>query len=166
MEDIKKVKADTNFKLPSAGENSADEGQWNEESARKEVFKDLKLTTDIKAYPATDPDFIENQKALKNNRQRVADRFITMEPSINGYMVSKMDDKGHPSITMAYSNTGELLTVRLFSSNTYPRKACVYIVKGDNTYKPGQLLFVSFHVSDHEMYDFNSEGKCTAHFKK
>lgn len=81
-------------------------------------------------------------------------------------MVSKIDDKGHPLITMAYSNAGELLSVRLFSSDSYPRKAYVYVVKGDNKYKPGQLLFVSFHVSDHEMYNFNSEGKCTAHFKK
>jgi len=166
LEDIKNAKADSGFKLPSAETNSVDEGQWNEESARKEAFKDLQLTADIKIYPAFDPDFVENQKALKENRRRVGDRFITMEPSIKGYMLSRIDASGHPTITMAYSNTGELLTVRLFSSDTYPKKAYVYIVKGDNAYKPGQLLFVSFHVSDHEMYNFNPEGKCTAHFKR
>ena len=166
LEDIKKAKADPNFKPPSVETNSANEQQWNEESARKEAFKDLKLTVDIEKYPSFDPDFIENQKALKENKQKVGDRYVTMEPSIGGYMVSKIDDKGYPLITMAYSNAGELLTVRLFSSNSYPKNAYVYVVKGDNKYKPGQLLFVSFHVSNHEMYNFNPEGKCTAHFKK
>ena len=95
----------------------------------------------------------------------MGNRFVTNEPSIRGYIVSELDDKFHPLISMAYSNSGEPLTVRLFSGTGYPRKAYVYVIKGDEKYKPGQLLFVSFHVSGKEMFNFNSEGKCTAHVK-
>ena len=164
LEDIKEAKADPDFKPPAIEKSSAGEQEWDEDSARKEAFKGLKLTADVSKYPSFDPDFEENQKALEENKQRIGDRFITREPSVGGYMVSKIDDKWRPLISMAYSNTGELLTARLFSSGIYPRKAYVYVVKGNDRYKPGQLLFVSLHVSKHEVYNFNPEGKCTGHF--
>jgi hypothetical protein len=137
--------------------------EWTVESARLEAFGDLKTSIDVAQFPSFDPDFTENQKALREGRERVKDRFVTNEPSIGAYIVSKLDDKSHPKITMMYNNEGQLLTIRLFSGSVYPRKAYTYVVKGDEQHKPGKLLMVSFHVSSREMFNFTPQGECTAH---
>ncbi|MBI3616787.1 MAG: hypothetical protein HY210_00995, partial [Candidatus Omnitrophica bacterium] len=41
---------------------------WTEESARQEAFRNIHLQADVSQYAAVDPDFEENQKALKLNR--------------------------------------------------------------------------------------------------
>src|SRR3989338_7678276 len=74
---------------------------WTEESAREKAFQNVQYHIDVSKYPTQDPDFHENKRAIKAGQQRVGGRFVTEnpEPPI-GYVVSKMDEKGRPTITM------------------------------------------------------------------
>jgi len=144
---------------------------WTEETARKEAFRDVNYNIDITQYPASDPDFQENQNALKTGRGRVGNRFVSSNPEPPvGYVVSTLDKKGHPIITMFYRKDGSLLSVRLFSRPEYPRVAYIYSVEAayqemGKEFKPGELLSVSFHISGREAFYFNPDGQCTGHVK-
>lgn len=145
--------------------------KWTEETAREEAFRNAQGQINISDYPSQDPNFEENQRALQNNEKRVDDRFITAnpEPPI-GYVVSKIDAKGHALITYFYGADGRLITVRLFSAPDYPRSAYIYCIESEcadaeKKYKAGELLSVSFHVSDREVFYFGPDGHLNAHLK-
>jgi len=152
--------------------NCACTTRWTEETARKEVFHNIKRNINITQYSAIDPNFEENQKALREGRTRVADRFITAnsEPSI-GYVVSKMDDGDNVRSTMFYGKDGRLLSVRLFSRQSYPRTAYIYCVdkescrRKNEVYEPGDLMSVSLHISGREKFYFKQNGRFSGHIK-
>lgn len=145
-------------------------GEWTEDAARKETFRDIKRNIEVWEYPAYDPQLAENQMILKQGGGRVADRFVSKnpEPPI-GYLVSKIGPQG-PAITMFYANDGRLMSVRLFSRPEFPRSAYTYCVadnldNGGKIYRSGELMSVSFHVAGNEMFYFSTDGKLTDHVK-
>ena len=134
--------------------------RWSEQTARQEAFKNIQHRIDVSKYQVFDPNFEENQKAIQDGQKRVSDRYITKnsEPPIS-YVVSKLDEKGRPTITMFYGNDGHLVTIRLFSSLDYPRVSYIYCVEdnlrnGDKIFRSGELMSVSFRPSEHEEYYF------------
>lgn len=143
---------------------------WTEEAARQEAFRNVKYNIDVSQYPAFDPDFQENKKALEAGKEsaRIDNRFISRnpEPPI-GYLVSKIDQRYRPLVTMFYGNDGHLISVRLFSQPEYPRIAYIYCVdeedcRYDNKeYRSGDLMSISCRVSDNEEFYFLPDGKCT-----
>jgi len=145
---------------------------WTKETARKEAFHNIKRNINITQYSAIDPNFEENQKALREGRIRVADRLIIAytEPS-KGYAVSKMDDGDNICSSMFYEKDGRLLSVQLFSRQGYPRTACTYCVdkksyrRKNEVYEPGELMRVSLHISDEEQFYFKQNGHFVAHIK-
>ena len=139
--------------------------RWTEESARQEAFRNIQLQTDVSQYAAVDPDFEENQKALKLGIEELGDRFITKndEPPVS-YVVS-FDKDGK---TMFYGSDGHLLAVRTVSGFDYPRSKYIYCVAStcDNDgeeVKSGELMSVSIDVSDNEVFYFLPDGRCTGH---
>ena len=138
--------------------------RWTEENARQEAFRNIQLQADVSRYAAVDPDFEENQKALKLNIETVGNRFITKnDDPIISYIVSYMDDK-----TMFYGSDGHLLAVRTVSGFDYPRIKYIYCVADtcDNDgkeAKSGELMSVSVDVSDNEVFYFLPDGRCTGH---
>ncbi|MBL7073300.1 MAG: hypothetical protein ISS33_05950 [Candidatus Omnitrophica bacterium] len=147
--------------------------KWTEETAREEAFRDIKYSIDLTQYPTLDPNFEENQKALREGgRQRIADRFITANPVPPiYYVVSKLGNKGDVQSTMFYGKDGRLLSVRLFSCPGYPRVAYFYCVDKescrwkDEEYEPGELMSVSLHVSGSEAFYFRHDSRFSGHVK-
>ena len=146
--------------------------RWTEETARQEAFKDIKHHIDVSKYPAFDPNVMENQKAIREGRQRVANRFVTPNPEPPvGYVVSEVNDKGYPSITMFYGTDGHLVSVREFSGSKFPRTAYIYCINeedckyGNKEYKAGELMSVSLHLPGTEAFYFTPDGKMTGHMK-
>ncbi len=143
--------------------------EWTDETAKQQAFSQAKMHIDVSAYPAKDPDFDENQRALADNKQRVADRFVTSNPRPPiGYVVSKMDKNGMQAITMFYKKNGEMTSLRLFSNAAYPRSAYIYCTENEcegegRKYGRGDLLSAAFHVSDEEVYYFGADGKLNGH---
>ncbi|MEI8349475.1 MAG: hypothetical protein WCI77_04935 [Candidatus Omnitrophota bacterium] len=138
---------------------------WNEEKAKQEALRGIKYSIDISQYPAVDPDFDENQQAIKKGQQSIKDRFVTIDTQLPVYVVSKMDNKKNQQITMFYGMDGRLLIVRLFSSPDYPRASYMYCV-GDTEngkYQPGQLRSFEFHVSLGHTYFFGADGSFQGH---
>ena len=145
--------------------------KWTEQDARQEAFRDVQYRIDASGYPLIDPDLQENQRALKEGQGRVGDRFISSNPEPPvGYVVSKLDERNRPRITMFYKKDGRLLSVRLFSKPDYPRVAYIYCaedgyVEDGKEYKAGELMSVSFHISGREAFYFRPNGRCTGHVK-
>ncbi len=133
---------------------------WTEETARQEAFKNIQYKIDVSKYPAFDPNFQEDQKAIQAGQKRVGNRFVTKnpEPPVS-YVVSELSEKGRPITTMFYGGDGHLVTIRLFSSLDYPRVSYIYCV-GDNVrdgnkiFRSGELMSVSFRPSENEEYYF------------
>lgn len=142
---------------------------WTESAAGQEAFRDVQYNIDVSQYPASDPDFKENQQALKAGQEEVGNRFVTAnaEPPI-AYVVSGLDQKGRQLSTMFYGSDGRLLAVRIFSQVDYPKTAFIYCVdncdEGEGkTHKSGELMSVSFHPSEAEVFYFLPNGQCTGH---
>lgn len=121
-------------------------------------------------YAAFDPDFQENQKALKAGIEEIGDRFVTKNdaPPFFGYLVSKLDEKRRPGITMFYGNDGHLMILRIFSQPEYPRIAYMYCVEnnlryGGKEFESGELMSVSIRVSEKEDFYFQPDGKFSGH---
>ena len=143
--------------------------KWTTERAKEEAFRNVRTKIDVSTYPAKDPDFEENQQALKENKNRVSDRFVTAEPPI-GYVVSKLNKEGHAKITFFYKQDGQLIALRLFSTADFPHSAYIYCaanecIEGDLKYQTGELMSVSFHPSDIEVFYFRPDGHLNAHIK-
>lgn len=141
---------------------------WTEETARQEALRDIKYNIDVSQYPPIDPDFAENQQAIKKGQEYVKDRFITVHTEPPMYVVSKINNKRIPQITMFYGMDGKLLVVRLFSSSDYPRASYIYRV-GDTEngkYQPGQLNSFEFHISLTDSYAFGPDGSFRGHYKE
>lgn len=137
--------------------------QWTVETARREAFKNVQYKIDPSKYASQDPDFLENQEAIKRGQERVEDRYVTQnpEPPI-GYVVSRLNKKGKPTITMFYAGDGRLMSMRLFSDLDYPRTAYIYCIEdhltsGKRVYRSGELMSVSFRPSKHEEFYFTPE---------
>ena len=150
----------------------ADAARWTEETARQEVFKDVKRNIDISKYPTNDPYYEEHQKALAEGTQDLGNRFISKNPEPPvGYVVSELDRKRTPRVTFFYGDDGHLVSLRLFSKNRYPRVAYIYCVNerdcqdGDLKYKTGEIMSVSLHLSAREAFYFRPDGTCTGHVK-
>ena len=144
--------------------------RWTEESARQEAFRDVKYHIDVSPYATVDPDFQENQQALKAGIEEVDGRFITKNDELSGYLVSKLDKRRRPLITMFYRDDGRLMYIRLFSGMEYPRVAYIYCVEdncrdGDKIYQPGELRSISLRVSEREEFYFLPDGKFTGRFE-
>jgi len=140
---------------------------WSEEPARQEAFRDIEYKIDVSQYPTIDPDFAENQEAIKKGQEFIKDRYITVNTEPPMYVVSKLDNKKDPQITMFYGMDGHLLVVRLFSSPDYPRASYMYCI-GDTEngkYQPGELRSVEFHVSLADTYFFGPDGSFRGHQK-
>jgi len=70
---------------------------WTTERAKEEAFRNVQTTIDVSAYPARDPDFEENQQALRAGREQIGDRFVTASPEpYTGYVVSKLGKNNRP----------------------------------------------------------------------
>lgn len=143
--------------------------QWNEESARQAAFQNISKIIDVSPYAGKDPNFGENQSVLQRGGGEVANRFVTAnpEPPIS-YVVSLLDMNGVPTMTTFYDREGFALTVRLFSSEKYPRRGLIYCVTDfsdtdGKKHKAGELLSIHFQISSAEAYYFEPEGKCTYH---
>lgn len=136
---------------------------WTVESARAEAFHNTEKKIDISAYPSQDPNVRENQVALKEGKQRIGNRYVTSEDF--GYLVSELDESGNAKITMTYANDGHLMSVRIFSSSTYPRTGIVYCGPHNTECSEGELIFVHFYPSKDETFYFNREGKLDIHIR-
>jgi len=146
--------------------------RWTEETARQEAFKNIQRYIDVSKYPAFDPNVMENQKAIREGRQRVANRFVTPNPEPPaGYVVSELNAKGYPRITMFYGTDGHLMSIREFSRSELPRTAYIYCINekdckfGNKEYKAGELISVSLHLSGREAFYFTPDGKLSGHLK-
>ena len=80
---------------------------WDEASARQEAFRKVQHKIDISLYPNRDPYYQENLKAIKEGRNRVSNRFITVEDF--GYVVSELNENGKQKITMFYDRHATIL---------------------------------------------------------
>lgn len=144
---------------------------WTPEEAREKAFSSIQSRVDISGYPSKDPNFEENQQALKDNKEMVGDRFITAnDDPLIAYVVSKLDKQGRPLVTMFYGKDGHLNGVRLFSNIDYPKSAYIYCMQdecntGKNKYGVGDLMSVSFHPSEREVFYFSPDRQLDAHIK-
>jgi len=134
---------------------------WDEASARKEAFKNIQQKLDISQYLDYDPYHQENLKAMKEGRNRVGNRYMTVHDF--GYMVSEIDENGEQKITMSYDSEGNLKIVRLISAAGFPRTEYVYCASKQcknygKTYNKGDLMRVTFHPEIKELFFFKPDG--------
>ena len=145
--------------------------RWTVEGAKQEAFSRVPAQFDISKYPKQDPNFKENQEALKKGEQIVDNRFVTDSPGPPvGYIVSDMIGKGIADMTTFYYPDGRALSIRVFSGPKLPRAAYIYCLdicdsgKGE-IYQTGELVSVAWHVSDREVFYFSPKGKLNGHLR-
>lgn len=143
---------------------------WTTGKAREEAFRNVQRVIDVTPYPPRDPHFQENQQAIGNGVQKVGDRFVSKDPESPVYLVSEFNEAGLQSITMSYTDDGHLVGLRLFSHPNYPRTGYVYCAekecpgkKEGETFKKGELMFLSFFPSHGEVFNFSDDGILTFH---
>lgn len=162
--------------LAVVGLASRSDGQeWTEEAARKEVFRDIRWMIDPALYPAKDPDYEENQQAMRDRGSgKVRDRFVSANPpgAEPGYVVSKLQSDGLPDMSMQFAPDGRSVSARLFSVEDYPRAAYIYCLSSDcpvtgerRQARPGELVSLSFHPSATEVFYLDVQGRLTMHRK-
>jgi len=148
--------------------------EWTEQSARQQAFSTAQQALDMTRFPTQDPNFTENQRAIHDTpAAHIGNRFVTAAPPSQrpiGYVVSTLDDQDRQVETMYYEPNGRLFFVRLFSSPEYPRTAAIYCgqdecLNAGTIYRKGQLVSVTFQVSESEEFVFDPTGLLRRHEK-
>lgn len=145
-------------------------GEWTVESARGAAFRLYKGKAELSRFSAKDPDFALSQKLIKKSKGqggRLPDRFITVEKNGN-YVVSLFDEKKIPKVTVFYTREGKTESLRVYSGQEYPRASFIYCYdtcpgpRGEPK-KSGDLLGVTWHVSEAEAFYYDINGRLLFH---
>ena len=147
---------------------------WTTEKAKEQAFQNVQTKIDVTKYPSQDPNFEENQAALKQDNKHVGGRFVTKATAGN-YVVFEEIKEGEgslPAQTMFYNKNGHLISIRLSPQKDYPRVAYIYCVQnecehrkgGGPAYQSGSLMSVSLHLENGEMFYFTDGGELIRHF--
>lgn len=146
---------------------------WTEEAAREEAFRNVEMKIDVSRYPAVDPNFEENLQAMNTGKRKVANRFITKEPpgSYFGYIVSELDKKGNQKSTLFCDNEGNVMCLRIFSGDKFPKAAYMYAMQdgydsGKKIFNAGELTSLSLDTSPRERFVFNADGSLQGRLRR
>ena len=135
--------------------------QWSINTAQKVAFATAKNQVDLSSFPAFDPDFAENIKAVKNKQNKVGNRTLTVFDD-ESYVVH-IDDKNVEDMEFYYARDGKLERIGfwVFATNkqNYPVK------KYKHSYPDGILRYVSLAVSKYNSYEYTAKGELLGHWE-
>lgn len=126
---------------------------WSVDDARKEVFQEAKPKVDVSAYPAIDPNLIENRQAIQAGLKKVGDRILTIFG--NGWYAIKPEGG---TIVSYYKPNGRLAHLDFESDTGYPLKSY------QHAYPSGKLMRVGLDVTKDESFLFKPSGELIAHW--
>jgi hypothetical protein len=132
------------------------------DEARVEAFANIRQRIDLSDVPKNDPQYLQNQAALRRKVDIVGDRMFTRFQN-GGYSVSKLCNQ----YTYYYYPNGNLMLVEEESSPTYfnasckeqfPKKSFKY------SYPSGRLTGVSIDPSNFESFVFAPDETLAFHY--
>jgi hypothetical protein len=143
--------------LPASALLLEGNAQYNVESAREEVFNNIKYKLNNKNIQEflTDPNYSNNYKSLKNGKTKVADRILALF-SDGTYGVRYLKNPYH---NYYYDNTGLLFKLDVLDKPfyVYPHKSIAYD-------RQGLFMNATFVISKDEQYLYDSKQNLIGHW--
>lgn len=151
------------FSLPALAEKTLQASVlkvWTVEMARDAAFRQAKPMIDVSHYPSMDPDFFENQQAVKKGGGQSHGHTVTVFNQGHSIYYG-VDGK-------FYLETGALIAVQFTVGEGYPKK--VYKHAASNVFETagiqsGQLMTVGITIRPDESFLFDAKGTLLAHWK-
>jgi hypothetical protein len=133
---------------------------WTVEMARDEAFRQAKPIIDVSQYSSLDPNFLENQQAVKKGGGQSHGRTVTVFHQGNSIYYG-VDGR-------FYLENGALIAVQFTVGEGYPKK--VYKHAASNIFETsgiqsGQLMTVGITIRPEESFLFDAKGRLLAHWK-
>jgi hypothetical protein len=126
---------------------------WTMGAARKEALRDAKHWVDLSHVSSIDPNYLENQKALSEKKERIGNRLLTKFST--GFYAVKIEDSG---IAFYYSKEGYLRSIDFDAGEDYPIKSY------QHEYPSGRLVRIGLDITPDEAFLFDPKGALITHW--